>query len=120
MATLYGVLALGGGPLMSRETLALGRRTIAEGFDEVHGAPRRNGIGYQLQTELRTLGPPDSAFGHSGAGGSAHGAWPEHRIGFSYAMNLMHDSAAGDQRALNLLSALHEAASAREMRAASA
>jgi CubicO group peptidase (beta-lactamase class C family) len=114
MAALYGVLALGGAPLMSRETLALGRRTIAEGFDEVHGAPRRNGIGFQLQTELRTLGPPDAAFGHTGAGGSAHGAWPEQRIGFSYAMNLMQDSASGDQRAQNLLTALYEAANARE------
>jgi CubicO group peptidase (beta-lactamase class C family) len=120
MAALYGVLALGGAPLMSRETLALGRSTIADGFDEVHGVRLRNGVGFQLQTELRSLGPPDSAFGHNGAGGSSHGAWPEHRIGFSYAMNLMHDSTSGDQRALNVLSALHKAASAREGRSGAA
>ena len=120
MAALYGALSLGGAPLMSRETLEFGRRAIADGFDEVHDVRLRNGIGFQLQTELRSLGPPDLAFGHNGAGGSSHGAWPEHRIGFSYAMNLMHDSTSGDQRALNVLSALHKAASAREKRAAAA
>ena len=110
IATLYGVLAQGGAPLLSRETLALGRRTVADGLDEVHGNRLRTGIGFQLQTELRLLGPPDDAFGHNGAGGSSHGAWPEHRIGFSYAMNLMRDPTSDDQRALRVLTALHKAA----------
>jgi CubicO group peptidase (beta-lactamase class C family) len=66
-----------------------------------------------LQTELRLLGPPEDAFGHTGAGGSCHGAWPEQRIGFSYAMNLMQDPTSGDQRALRLLTALHKSLKAR-------
>ncbi|WP_158815031.1 serine hydrolase [Methylocapsa sp. S129] len=114
IATLYGVLAQGGAPLLSRETLALGRRTVADGLDEVHGARLRTGIGFQLQTELRLLGPPEDAFGHNGAGGSSHGAWPEHRIGFSYAMNLMRDPSSDDQRALRVLTALHKAVKARD------
>jgi CubicO group peptidase (beta-lactamase class C family) len=116
IATLYGALAQGGAPLLSRETLEWGCRTVADGLDEVHGNRLRTGVGFQLQTELRSLGPPDSAFGHNGAGGSSHGAWPEHRIGFSYAMNLMHDPTSGDQRALNVLTALHKSVKAREKR----
>jgi CubicO group peptidase (beta-lactamase class C family) len=106
IATLYGALAQGGAPLLSAKTLALGRQTIADGVDQVHGNRLRTGVGFQLQTELRPLGPPEDAFGHTGAGGSCHGAWPRQRIGFSYAMNLMQDPTSGDQRALRLLTAL--------------
>jgi CubicO group peptidase (beta-lactamase class C family) len=35
--------------------------------------------------------PPARAFGHDGAGGSVHAAWPSHRAGVSYAMNVMRD-----------------------------
>jgi CubicO group peptidase (beta-lactamase class C family) len=108
IAAFYGTLAQGGAPLLSQETLALGRRTVSDAVDQVHGARLRTGVGFQLQTELRLLGPPDDAFGHTGAGGSCHGAWPEQRIGFSYAMNLMQDPTSGDQRALRLLTALHK------------
>ena len=112
IAAFYGVLAQGGAPLLSPRALALGRRTIADGLDQVHGARLRTGVGFQLQTELRPLGPPDDAFGHTGAGGSSHGAWPEQKIGFSYAMNLMQDPTSGDQRALRLLTALHKSTKA--------
>jgi hypothetical protein len=49
----------------------------------------------------------DRSRGHSatGAGGSVHGAWPEHGIGFSYALNRM-SSAPDDVRAAALLDAL--------------
>jgi CubicO group peptidase (beta-lactamase class C family) len=113
IAAFYGALAMGGAPLLSPRTLELGRRTVADGLDEVHGNRLRTGVGFQLQTELRALGPPDDAFGHTGAGGSSHGAWPTHRVGFSYAMNLMQDPTSGDQRALRLLTALHKSVETR-------
>jgi CubicO group peptidase (beta-lactamase class C family) len=116
IAAFYGVLARGGEPLLSSETLALGGRALSDGLDEVHGNRLRTGVGYQLQTELRLLGPPEDAFGHTGAGGSCHGAWPAQRIGFSYSMNLMQDPTSGDQRALRLLTALHKSAKARRRR----
>jgi CubicO group peptidase (beta-lactamase class C family) len=106
IAAFYGALARGGAPLLSAKTLAMGRQTVADGIDQVHGNRLRTGVGFQLQTELRPLGPPEDAFGHTGAGGSCHGAWPRQRIGFSYAMNLMQDPTSGDQRALRLLTAL--------------
>ena len=112
IAAFYGALAMGGAPLLSQQTLEFGARTVADGLDQVHGNRLRTGVGFQLQTELRALGPPDDAFGHTGAGGSSHGAWPGLRVGFSYAMNLMQDPTSGDQRALRLLTALHKSLAA--------
>ena len=112
IAAFYGALAMGGAPLLSRETVEFGARTVADALDQVHGNRLRTGVGFQLQTELRPLGPPDDAFGHTGAGGSSHGAWPALQVGFSYAMNLMQDPTSGDQRALRLLDALHESVKA--------
>ncbi len=64
------------------------------------------GVGFQLQTDMLTLGPVADAFGHGGAGGSVHGRWPRQRLGFSYAMNLLRDD-PGDTRAAALLTALY-------------
>ena len=102
IARLYGGL----GDLVGPETLELARTTLSEGSDETHGGPVRFGVGFQLQTDLMRFGPVPEAFGHDGAGGSVHGAWPEERIGFSYAMNLMRDS-DDNARSLALLEALH-------------
>lgn len=110
IAQLYGCLACGGGPILSAPTVMLGRTVLVDGFDEVHGGRRRTGVGFQLQTELLPFGPPPEAFGHTGAGGSNHGAWPEQRLGYSYAMNLMHDDRSGDDRGQLLLQALHRCA----------
>ena len=68
---------------------------------------RRFGVGFELQHDATSLGPPADAFGHGGAGGSTHGAWPSHRVGFSYAMNLMRDDEPVDPRAQALLAALY-------------
>jgi CubicO group peptidase (beta-lactamase class C family) len=108
IARLYGTLARGGESdgvrLLLPETLELGRRCLARGTDAIFGWPLAYGVGFALQTELREMGPPDSAFGHCGAGGSAHGAWPEWRVGFSYAMNEMRESM---ERSDALLAALY-------------
>jgi CubicO group peptidase (beta-lactamase class C family) len=97
--------------LLADETLRIGRTTLADGIDPTHDRSRRRfGVGFQLQTEESSLGPAREAFGHSGAGGSIHGAWPEHGIGFSYTMNLMRDDQDVDPRAEALLQALYEAA----------
>ena len=64
----------------STETLALATTTLAEGWDDAHGTQRRFGVGFELQTDERGLGPPEDAFGHSGAGARStargpHAAW---------------------------------------------
>ncbi|HWI74433.1 MAG TPA: serine hydrolase domain-containing protein, partial [Baekduia sp.] len=112
MARVLGCLACGGAPLISAETVRRGRRALARGHDAVVGIAAAYGVGFQLQTDRRHLGPPTGAFGHEGAGGSLHAAWPRERIGFSYIMNDLRDDPAADGRAARLAAALHDAVSA--------
>jgi CubicO group peptidase (beta-lactamase class C family) len=113
IARLYACLAadgeLDGVRLLLEDTLRLGRTELSRGQEPVHDVPLAFGVGFELQTERHRLGPPGDAFGHTGAGGSVHGAWPTERVGFSYAMNLMRDDHPADPRAAALLSALYEA-----------
>jgi CubicO group peptidase (beta-lactamase class C family) len=114
IARLYGCLARGGEldgvRLLAPATVERGRQPLASGEEPFHRVPFAFGIGFGVQRTLgedfRPLGPPASAFGATGSGGSAHGAWPEQRVGFSYAMNLMRDERL-DARPAALLAALH-------------
>jgi CubicO group peptidase (beta-lactamase class C family) len=93
--------------LVSTATLELGTTEIVARRDAFMDDEERWGVGFMLQTELATMGPPADAFGHAGAGGSEHGRWPSQRLGFSYAMNRMQYDEAGDPRSRALLAALH-------------
>jgi CubicO group peptidase (beta-lactamase class C family) len=110
IARLYGVLACGGAldgvRLLSADALAQATAPLASGTHPYTGERMSFGIGFELQTADARLGPIAHGFGHSGAGGSVHGAWPEHRVGFSYAMNEMRAHPCGDPRAGALLEAL--------------
>jgi len=114
LARLYGCLARGGEldgvRLLRAETLERGRRLLSRRWDPLGEAEQAFGVGFELQTAAGQLGPPPDAFGHRGAGGSVHCAWPSLRIGLSYAMNLMRDDDAVDPRAAALLEATHRAA----------
>jgi CubicO group peptidase (beta-lactamase class C family) len=103
IATLYGSLER----LLSSETLSLGRSELTRRHDPLADVPAAYGVGLMLQTETQRLGPPPDAFGHDGAGGSVHGAWPTERMGFSYGMNLMQSGTQGDPRGVALLESLH-------------
>lgn len=108
IARLYSSLANDGdAAILSEETVKLARAPLSEGFDQIHGEYRRFGVGFQLQTADQAYGPPPEAFGHGGAGGSLHGAWPDHGIGFSYTMNKMRDNSCYDPPGKALLNALH-------------
>ncbi|MFL5952874.1 MAG: serine hydrolase domain-containing protein [Gaiellaceae bacterium] len=80
LASLYGRLDT----ILQRQTIALARTELSRGVCAVTAYPYAFGVGFELQTQLRALGPPANAFGHTGSGGGAHGAWPDARIGFSY------------------------------------
>ncbi len=115
VAKVYGCLAAGGAPLLKEETVRLGRTMLSSGYDVLNDVHWRFGVGFQLPSETIYFGPAGPAgdgFGHGGAGGSHHGAWPSLGIGYSYAMNQMRDSARPDPRAKALLEALHAAATA--------
>lgn len=105
MAALYSVLAAPAAALVSEETLTAATTTWAEGVDAVNDRPLRFGLGYELADPLGSYGPVAPAFGHSGAGGGLHGAWPDKNIGFSFLSNEML-SEDQDRRAKDLLAAL--------------
>jgi CubicO group peptidase (beta-lactamase class C family) len=116
IARLYGCLAAGGCVdgfrLMSAKVIQRAQRELARGIDPVTAQPMAYGTGFALQTESRPYGPPPDAYGHTGAGGSVHGAWPSHGLGFSYAQN-QHRDDPSDARSISLLDALFDAATRR-------
>jgi CubicO group peptidase (beta-lactamase class C family) len=103
-AKLYDLLATGG--LLTPSTLARCTRTWSEGPDVINDRPLRFGLGFELADSLGTYGPAEVAFGHSGAGGGRHGAWPEAELGFSFTTAELHPEDT-DTRAARLLAALH-------------
>lgn len=108
LAVLYGSLER----LLAPETLRRGRTELERRHEPLLDEPQSFGVGFELQGAAGPFGPVPEAFGHTGAGGSVHGAWPGHRVGFSYAMNRMRDDQPdGDQRPRALLSALAECVS---------
>jgi CubicO group peptidase (beta-lactamase class C family) len=113
LARLYGCLARGGeldgARLLKAETLERGRRTVSRRWDPLALAHQAFAFGFEVQTDLLPLGQAVDAFGHRGAGGSVHCAWPSLRAGVSYAMNLLRDDPDGDPRAQALLDATHAA-----------
>jgi CubicO group peptidase (beta-lactamase class C family) len=112
MARLYGCLARGGElegiRLLSNPTLELGRTVVRRRLEPLLAEPQALGVGFQLQTERRVFGQPEDAFGHTGAGGSVHCAWPADRVGVSYTMNSLRNDDI-DPRAHELLAALYAA-----------
>jgi CubicO group peptidase (beta-lactamase class C family) len=112
LAVLYGSLVRSEDPLVRPETLATGRSEASRGDDALSGRPLRFGpTGYELAGTPSELGPPRDAFGHTGAGGGSHGAWPSLRTGFSYVTADLRPENA-DGRAHDLLRALHTAIAA--------
>jgi CubicO group peptidase (beta-lactamase class C family) len=111
IARLYGALARGGEVdgvrIVSPQALEAARTPLASGTDPFLGEAMVYSAGFELSGSSTWLGPAPAAFGHGGAGGSVHGAWPEQRVGFSYAMNELRDDPAGDERSSALLEALH-------------
>lgn len=108
MAKLYSLLVtpgrLGGG-IVTPEAMGQALRTRAEGLDVLNDRPLHFGLGFELADPIGTYGPVDRAFGHSGAGGSLHGAWLDEGLGFSFLSNEMLTENV-DRRAKDLLDAL--------------
>ncbi|MEV0283112.1 MULTISPECIES: serine hydrolase domain-containing protein [unclassified Kribbella] len=105
MARFYASLLADG--VLTPQTVALGRRELRRGIEPTWGSEIAYGAGFELHTPSANLGRPADAFGHPGAGGSRHGAWPTRAISFSYLMNEVRP--APDNRPLDLLAALENA-----------
>lgn len=111
MARYYGCLAEGGTldgvAILAPETIELGRRELSRFTDPFVGEPLAFGVCWNLQAGPHRLGPAPDAFGHTGAGGSIHAAWPTERIGFSYVMSELRADPE-DARTRPVLQRLHE------------
>lgn len=109
MARFYAALCpsgpVPGASPVPAAALARATRTWSEGTDAVNDRPLRFGLGFELADPIGTYGPEPVAFGHSGAGGGRHGAWPERGLGFSFLTNEMRAEDV-DDRASSLLAAL--------------
>ncbi|WIV55041.1 serine hydrolase domain-containing protein [Amycolatopsis nalaikhensis] len=102
MARLYDRIRAG---LIPAPVLAEATRTWSSGTDAINDRPVHFGLGYELPDPLGTYGPVGVAFGHSGAGGGRHGAWPEAELGFSFTTGEL-QSEDVDDRGTQLLTAL--------------
>jgi CubicO group peptidase (beta-lactamase class C family) len=108
MASLYASLVnarSGTAGLLSPVLIEQARELQEAGLDPLMREPVAYGLGFELQTELAPFGPSREAFGFTGVGGSVHGAWPEHGVGFSYSMNQLR-GAERDERPATLLRSL--------------
>ena len=79
-----------------------------EGRDLVLAVQVRWGVGFILNKHKVIYGPVESAFGHSGYGGSCAFGDPENKIGISYVMNRMLDNFNADGRSVELINATYD------------
>ena len=109
IATLYGVLALGGDPLLRADALAQSTAERFDGTDAVIGVPARRGYGWTLNSGGGRVwwGPSRRSFGHSGAGGSLGFADPDRGIGFGYSTTRLIATTGADPRRDRLIAAVY-------------
>jgi CubicO group peptidase (beta-lactamase class C family) len=117
LARLYGCLAHRGEldevRLLRPASIDVATTCLSHGVEPYIEEPMAFGVGFELQTAAKPFGPPGAAFGHRGAGGSVHGAWPELRVGFSYVTNTLRETRGADARSDALMAALQRALDAR-------
>lgn len=113
MARLYACLARGGEldgvRLLSPGTIRLGSTCLGRAVEPYLEKPVAFGVGFELQTESMPFGPAAVAYGHPGAGGSVHGAWPKSKAAFSYITSSLRESCGTDPRSAALTSQFHKA-----------
>jgi len=109
LARMYGALANGGeidgARLVSRERVAEMQRILVREPDRVLFMPIPKGVGFMMGGLMPTLqgglaagvfGPRETAFGHSGAGGSTAFADPEVGLAMAVTINKMQNSLQGE------------------------
>jgi CubicO group peptidase (beta-lactamase class C family) len=111
-AALVGVGARDKIKLVSPERIKEIQRLIREDFDIVIGAKSRKGIGFFLGGPIKGVigpqGPRETAFGHSGAGGSIGFADPEVNLSISVTLNKMEFTTPGTGRTLEICNLIRD------------
>ena len=97
------------GEILRPETLRDAIRPRVSGPDRTMLLESSFGLGFMrpAQTFFTPAAARESAFGHTGAGGSIGLGDPDAGLAFAYLPNLMSDMAAGDMRAYRLLEAAY-------------
>ena len=108
LATIYGVLAPGGGALISSEGLARATRERFRGEDDGFKLPTAYGAGFRLDDAAVTPIAGPGNFGHSGWGGALSFGDPRAKLGFAYVTNHLRDFEDGiDLRRQRLVEAAY-------------
>lgn len=109
LARLYGILAQGGGDLISAPGLRRATSVRFEGPDVGLNRNSRFAAGFALGGDESMLGPNPASFGHTGWGGSFSFADPDAGLGVAYVMNRMLDSVGSEARYKRLIDAIYGA-----------
>ena len=91
--------------LLSEDAIEAARTLQSEGTDATIGVENRYALGFQLPSPALGDPRPETAFGHSGVGGSQAFADPGVGLGFAYVMNRIRGP--GDVRARSLVEAAY-------------
>jgi CubicO group peptidase (beta-lactamase class C family) len=111
LARLMGALAndgwLDGEDILSPALIAEASRERIRGPDLVLPFEMSWAAGFMRNAAEHPWGPSDTAFGHSGWGGSCAFADPARKIGAAYVMNKQSTDLLGDRRPKRLIEALY-------------
>jgi CubicO group peptidase (beta-lactamase class C family) len=107
LAKLMGLMASGGGDLLSAEGVAAMARQRIVGDDLVLPFHISWGAGVMRNQGLNVYGPGRASFGHSGWGGACALSDPDQRMGMAYVMNRQSSDLIGDPRARRLIDAVY-------------
>ncbi|MEW9617229.1 serine hydrolase domain-containing protein [Shinella sp. S4-D37] len=107
IAKFYGKLALNDEAIVTKEALQRICEVQWEGVEAVLSHDIRMGLGVRRNCVDVYMGPNETAWGHSGAGGSLGYVDPEAKLGFGYAMNLMRPTRNNGPRPRRLIDALY-------------
>lgn len=115
LAGMYAPLASGGGPLVGEDGVArMGAVASATGVDAVLLAPTRFALGFVKSMDNRHLPLvnasvilSETAFGHTGMGGSIGFCDPVPRMSFGYAMSAMGSGLGLNDRGQSLVDAAY-------------
>ncbi len=91
--------------LLSASAIEQARTLQSEGTDATIGVENRYALGFQLPSPALGDPRPETAFGHSGVGGSQAFADAGAGLGFAYVMNRIRGP--GDVRARSLVEAAY-------------
>lgn len=95
-------------PMLSAAGLHAAWSPRFEDIDFATDRPIVMAMGFERDDSIRSYGSVAPAFGHTGAGGSIHGCWPEQGISFSFLPRTMRTDQQ-DQRGKSLLDATAQA-----------